>query len=139
MSTISIAPHRVSPGRTNAVRVGGSRVAATRRVAQPGRGSGQVRLTRRGRVVVFLFAFVVVAGLAVAIAAGSAATREDGGAPAVDVVTVAPGETLWDIASDVAAASGGDVRGAMAEIQDLNTLDGSLVFAGQQLRIPAAD
>lgn len=134
MSTISIAPHRVS-----APRVGTSRAAATRRVAQPGRRSGQVRLTRRGRVVVFLLAFVVVAGLAVAIAAGSAATREDGGAPAVDVVTVAPGETLWDIASDVAAVNGGDVRGAMAEIQDLNTLDGSLVFAGQQLRIPAAD
>lgn len=119
MSTISIAPHRVS---------------APRPVARP----GQVRLTRRGRVVVFLFAFVAVAALAVAIAAGSAATREDGGAPAVDVVTVAPGETLWDIASDVAAAGGGDVRGAMADIQDLNTLDGSVVYAGQQLRIPAA-
>ncbi len=138
MSTISIAPHRVSTGRSNAVRVGTSRVAATRRVAQPARGAGRVRLTRRGRVVVFLFAFAVVAALAVAIAAGSAATRDGGGAPAVDVVTVAPGETLWDIASDVAAASGGDVRGAMADIQDLNTLDGSMVYAGQQLRIPAA-
>ena len=133
MSTISIAPHRVS-----APRVATSRAVATRRVAQPARGAGQVRLTRRGRVVVFLFAFAVVAALAVAIAAGSAATRDNGGAPAVDVVTVAPGETLWDIASDVAAASGGDVRGAMADIQDLNTLDGSMVYAGQQLRIPAA-
>lgn len=133
MSTISIAPHRVT-----ASRVGATRVAATRRGAQPARRPGQVRLTRRGRVVVFLFAFAVVAALAVAIAAGSAATREDGGAPAVDVVTVAPGETLWDIASDVAAARGGNVRGAMADIQDLNTLDGSMVYAGQQLRIPAA-
>lgn len=132
MSTISIAPHRVS-----APRVGSSRVAA-RPVAQPVRGSGRVRLTRRGRVVVFLLAFAIVAALAVAIAAGSAATREDGGAAAVDVVTVAPGETLWDIASDVAAARGGDVRGAMADIQDLNALDGSMVYAGQQLRIPAA-
>lgn len=132
MSTISIAPHRVSAPRAAA-----TRVAATRRAAQP--AQGQVRLTRRGRVVVFLFACAVVAALAVAIAAGSAASREDGGAPAVDVVTVAPGETLWDIASDVAAATGGDVRGTMADIQDLNTLDGSLVFAGQQLRIPAAE
>lgn len=138
MSTISIAPHRVGPGRGNAARLGASRVAATRRVAQPARATGQVRLTRRGRVVVFLLAFLVVAAVAVAIAAGSAATRDGGGAPAVDVVTVAPGETLWDIASDVAAANGGDVRGAMADIQDLNTLDGSLVYAGQQLRIPAA-
>ncbi len=30
------------------------------------------------------------------------------------------------------------MRGAMADIQDLNTLDGSVVYAGQQLRIPAA-
>lgn len=133
MSTISIAPHRVS-----APRVAAPRPVAARRGAQPRRGSGQVRLTRRGRVVVFLLAFAFVAALAVAIAAGSAASREDGGAPAVDVVTVAPGETLWDIASDVAAANGGDVRGAMGDIQDLNTLDGSLVYAGQQLRIPAA-
>lgn len=138
MSTISIAPHRVGPRRTSAVRVSTSR-AATGRVAQPGVGSGRVRLTRRGRGVVFLLAFAVVAALAVAIAAGSAASRDSGGSPAVDVVTVAPGETLWDIASDVAASSGGDVRGAMADIQDLNALDGSMVYAGQQLRIPAAE
>lgn len=133
MSTISIAPHRVS-----ARRVSSTRVATTSRTARPARSAGPVRLTRRGRVVVFVLAFLAVAAMAVAIAAGSAATREDGGAPAVDVVTVAPGETLWDIASDVAAATGGDVRGAMADIQDLNTLDGSMVFAGQELRIPAA-
>ncbi|WP_028656616.1 LysM peptidoglycan-binding domain-containing protein [Nocardioides sp. J54] len=131
MSTISIAPHRVSTARV---------APAARRGAQPRAAAprGQVRLTRRGRVVVFVLGFLVVAALAVAVAAGSAATREDGGAPAVQVVTVAPGETLWDIASGVAAATGGDVRGAMADIQDLNTLDGSMVYAGQQLRIPAA-
>jgi Tfp pilus assembly protein FimV len=134
MSTISIAPHRVTTAR-----VAPARRPAAPHAARPARSAGPVRLTRRGRVVVFLLAFLAVAAVAIAIAAGSAATREDGGAPAVDVVTVAPGETLWDIASDVAAVSGGDVRGAMAEIQDLNTLDGSMVFAGQELRIPAAE
>jgi Tfp pilus assembly protein FimV len=124
MSTISIAPHRIAPQR-----------AAVRTARAPRRS---VRLTRRGRVVVFLFAFVLVAAVAVGLAAGSAAIRDGGGAPAVDVITVAPGDTLWDIASDTAAATGGDVRGAMEQIQQLNTLDGSLVYAGQQLRVPSS-
>ena len=128
MSTISIAPHRVAAPR-----------ATARPVATPARRSGSVRLTRRGRLVVFLLASVVVAAVAVWLAAGSAATRDAGDVTAVTVVTVAPGETLWDIASDVAAGSDDDVRGAMERIQDLNTLDGSVVYAGQQLRVPTTD
>lgn len=131
MSTISIAPHRVTTSR-----------AATRPTARPARpaqsAGGPVRLTRRGRAVVFLFAAALVAVVAVWLAAGSAADREAGNAPAVDVITVAPGDTLWDIASDSAAVTGDDVRSAMEEIQQLNTLDGSLVFAGQQLRVPSS-
>ncbi|HWJ68237.1 MAG TPA: LysM peptidoglycan-binding domain-containing protein [Nocardioides sp.] len=127
MSTITLAPVRPAarPARP-----------AARTAVRPG---GSVRLTRRGRVVVFLLALAVVAAVAVSLAAGSAATREEGVAPAIEVVTVAPGDTLWDIASDVAAVTGGDVRGAMAKIEELNALDGSLVYAGQQLRVPAAD
>lgn len=131
MSTITIAPHRVS--RAAAPR------SSARPVAAPARRAGSVRLTRRGRVVVFLLASAVVAAVAIWLAAGSAATHQGGDAGAVTVVTVAPGETLWDIASDVAATTDDDVRGAMDRIQDLNTLDGSLVYAGQQLRVPTAD
>lgn len=120
MSTISIAPHRI----------------ATRVAPRP--ASSSVRLTRRGRVVVFLFAAALVAAFAVWLAAGSAADREASGAPAVDVITVAPGDTLWGIASDSAALTGDDVSGAMEEIQQLNTLDGSLVYVGQQLRVPSS-
>ncbi|THI90862.1 LysM peptidoglycan-binding domain-containing protein, partial [Nocardioides sp.] len=66
--------------------------------------------------------------------------HEQGGATQIEVVTVAPGDTLWGIASDAAAATGGDdVRDMMDRIQQLNTLDSSLVYAGQELRIPAAD
>lgn len=128
MSTISIAPHRVTTSR-----------AAIRPTARPARSAGgSVRLTRRGRVVVFLFAAALVAAVAVWLAAGSAADREADGAPAVDVITVAPGDTLWDIASDSAADTGDDVSGAMERIQQLNTLDGSLVYVGQQLRVPSS-
>ena len=69
-------------------------------------------------------------------AAGSVATQE-AGVEQVEVVTVAPGETLWDIASDAAAVSGeGDVGDMVARIQDMNSLDSSMVYAGQTLRVP---
>lgn len=121
MSTIAIAPQARPIRRTT---------------SQARRQQGQVRLTRRGRLVVLALAFAIVAAAAVWLAAGSAATREGGGSPAVEVVTVAPGETLWGLASDVAATTGDDVRSVMEQIQQLNTLDSSMVYAGQQLRVP---
>ncbi|TNM46111.1 LysM peptidoglycan-binding domain-containing protein [Nocardioides albidus] len=114
------------------------RVSSTRRATSARRPAarGQVRLTRRGRLVVFVLALVVVALAAVWLAAGSAATRSEGGSAEVRLVTVAPGDTLWDIASDAAATSGDDVRDMMETIQRLNTLDGSVVYVGQDLRVP---
>lgn len=95
-----------------------------------------VRLTRRGRLVVFAVGVLLAFALGVWFAAGSVATQE-GGVEQVDVVTVAPGETLWDIASDAAAATGeGDVGDMVDRIQEMNSLDSSLVYAGQKLRIP---
>ena len=100
------------------------------------RRSGGVRLTRRGRVVVLGLAFVVVAMAAVWLASGSAAGPTSGGEPTVEIVTVAPGDTLWGIASDAAAATGEDIDDVMEHIKQLNALDGSSVDAGQELRIP---
>ncbi|KAA1425858.1 LysM peptidoglycan-binding domain-containing protein [Nocardioides antri] len=95
-----------------------------------------VRLTRRGRLVVFAFGVLLAFALGVWFAAGSVATDE-GGVEQVEVVTVAPGETLWDIAADAAAATGeGDVADMVDRIQDMNSLDSSMVLAGQELRIP---
>ncbi|MCG8152944.1 LysM peptidoglycan-binding domain-containing protein [Pimelobacter simplex] len=94
-------------------------------------------MTRRGRLLVFVLALLAVVAAALWLAAGSAASR-DAGAPAeVDVVTVAPGDTLWDIASDAAATTGDDVRDMMQRIEQLNALDGGTVYVGQDLRVPA--
>ena len=123
MSTVTIAP-RVAPARRTAS------------AAPRARSRSQVRLTRRGRLVVFLLALLVVAAAAVWLAAGSAASREAGDPARVEVVTVAPGDTLWDIASD--AAAGDDVREMMQRIQQLNALDGGTLYVGQDLRVPAA-
>lgn len=95
-----------------------------------------VRLTRRGRLVVLALGLLLILGVGVMLAAGSAATR-DSGTEQVAVVTVTPGDTLWDIASDVAAATGeGDVSDVVATIEEMNALDTSMVYVGQELRVP---
>jgi LysM repeat protein len=98
---------------------------------------GALRLTRRGRLVVFLAGLLVAVAVAVAFAGGSVATAEKGQPVPTDVIVVGTGVTLWDIAS--ARAEGGDVREVMSTIQRLNHLEGGLLVAGQQLRVPAAD
>jgi LysM repeat protein len=50
------------------------------------------------------------------------------------VVTVQPGQTLWDIASS--ASQGGDVRSTMSHLEALNHLDSSTLQVGQTLRVP---
>jgi hypothetical protein len=94
------------------------------------------RLTRRGRLVVFCFALLVLAVGALALAGGSVATSE---AQATETVVVMPGDTLWSIASHVAADQGGrDVRDTMDDLVALNDLDSKSLAAGQHLEVPAA-
>lgn len=98
------------------------------------RRSGQVRLTRRGRLVVFLLALAIVLGLGLAIAAGSVATDEAGTPEPTRVVMVGTGQTLWGIAADL--AEDGEVREMMTHIERLNALDSAVLAAGQRLIVP---
>lgn len=94
----------------------------------------ELRLTRRGRVL------VTVLAVSLALAAGSVAQRATAGTPgeAVQVTahTVTAGETLWRIASAI-TEPGEDVRGTVDRLMDLNGLDGTGLQVGQQLLIPA--
>lgn len=101
--------------------------------ATPARRS-TVRLTRRGRLVVFLTSLFLVLGVAVMLAGGAVGTDSAGQQVPTEVVTVAPGDTLWDIASDI--ATDGDVRSAMDQIERLNALESASLSAGQKLRVP---
>lgn len=56
-------------------------------------------------------------------------------AAASETVTVAPGDTLWDIASR--RYPGTDVRRKVVEIQRLNGLEGATIRPGQRLKVPA--
>lgn len=112
MSTLQINPTRIAPAPVRP----------------------ELRLTRRGRLVVFLLGVAVLLGIGLVLAAGSVASPEPGSAEPTTVVTVGTGDTLWDIASE--AAGDGQVRAMMARIERLNALETTSLQAGQQLRVP---
>lgn len=103
------------------------------RVRQAAEEPARLHLTRRGRVVLVLLALLVVAG---GVMGGRAVA--DGPQQATEVTThaVVAGETLWQIASSV-AAPGEDVRDVVAELRDLNGMADSSLIAGQVLLVPA--
>ncbi|WP_104105483.1 LysM peptidoglycan-binding domain-containing protein [Nocardioides sp. 616] len=105
--------------------------------ARPGSGSSSVRLTRRGRVVVVAAILLTVLVLGVFFGSRSVATDEAGSPAPTEVVMVGQGDTLWGIASEIAAD--GDVPSVMSEIKRLNALDSGMLTLGQKLRIPLAD
>ena len=106
------------------------------------RPSAGVCLTRRGRLartlLVLSLSVVLGAGFAMNAGAGDAlsAAKINGSSDAKSyvVVTVASGETLWSLASQM--TDGGDVQSLVAEIASANSLKGVDVTAGQKLRIP---
>ncbi|HLS49694.1 MAG TPA: LysM peptidoglycan-binding domain-containing protein [Actinomycetaceae bacterium] len=107
---------------------------------RPGRPSSSVsnspatRLTARGRLVRGVI--VLASALAVAVGAGSWFGSQHRQSPvATDTVAVAPGDTLWGIASGV-ATPGRDVREVVYDIQQLNGLGSSEIAAGQTLLVP---
>ena len=93
-----------------------------------------VRLTRRGRTLLVL-AFL---GLAVALMipmSGWATASLTGGTPEpVRVVEVAPGDTLYGIAAELAEP--GEIRAMVHRIQELNSLPGGQIEEGQKLAVP---
>jgi hypothetical protein len=108
--------------------------SATPSAHRPERRRSTVRLTRRGRVVVFVAGLVALLGLGLLISNGAGAALHGGTPEHTHAVVVAPGDTLWDLASD--AAHGGDVRSMIAHIEQINGLSGVSLSAGQTLRIP---
>jgi hypothetical protein len=97
-----------------------------------------VRLTRRGRLVVFLGTLLVVMLLGIVWGTGSVATEQAGTPEPTRVVQVGPGDTLYDLAAE-ATPEGGDVAAMVERIQRLNALDSGMLAAGQELRIPSSD
>lgn len=111
-------------------------------VARPARRSqpqaratqaGPVRLTRRGRLVVFGVMLAVVFAVALALSGSSTATHESGPEVRTERIVVQPGQTLWAIAQEY---GDGDLRETVDELERLNALDSTMLQAGQELFVP---
>jgi Tfp pilus assembly protein FimV len=94
--------------------------------------SPPLRLTRRGVAVVC--AAVLALGLALVGVARASAPAGPPPSDAASVVTVAPGDTLWQIANRVAPNV--DPREEVARLQRVNHLGTVDLVPGQQLRVP---
>jgi hypothetical protein len=109
-------------------------------VRQEKRGSGGVRLTRRGRIVLIVLAVaILLAGFWLTAGRGAFAGARGGGSgvagQGLETVTVGRHDTLWEIASRHRPDA--DPRLTVHRIIDLNGLPGSIVQPGQRLRLPA--
>lgn len=84
------------------------------------------------RVMVLLTAVILL--FAVMFTTGAEA---DTAAPQTALHVVQPGDTLWNLASRQTPA-GGDVWATVGVIRDLNEIEGSMLYAGDRLVVPAA-
>ncbi len=98
----------------------------------------RLRLTPRGRAVFGTLAAIPLVLLALALGVG--APSADAGATAsldtFSYVSVAPGQSLWQVAETLAPEA--DPREVIADIMALNQLASSAVEPGQKLAIPTA-
>jgi len=97
----------------------------------------RLRITRRGRAVLTLLVAVplAIAAAVTGIGALGAAAGTQGSAATFSYVTVEPGESLWQVAQEVAPTA--DPRDVVADILTLNNLSSGEVQPGQRLAIPA--
>ena len=124
-----VASARVAPQRSAVPTPEARQAAALRQVVG-------ARLTRRGRLLLTGLAMLVLVAAAVLLSGGLPATAGTEGGPAATAqrVTVAPGETLWQIAERT--APGADPRETVQRILDLNGLQTAEVQSGTALLLP---
>lgn len=87
------------------------------------------RLKNKRRFVSFLFLFIMV-GLCIGSVVSAAGNIQD----ETQVVTIRPGDTLWDIAQ--VYSNHVEIRKYIYEIKKVNQLENSTIYAGQQLVLP---
>lgn len=112
----------------------------------PGQAHGRVqaplRLTRRGWIVLVVLPLMLLTALLMSLSgfltspAKAADTVAELSLTPTVTVTVQQGQSLWAIAGTVAPER--DPRDVVADIVQLNNLDGGAVSPGQQLFVPSA-
>ena len=97
----------------------------------------RLRITPRGRFVLGTLAVVpaVAVALFLGLGASGAQASGDSGSATFTYVSIAPGQSLWQLAEQVAPQA--DPREVVADILALNNLPSGDVQPGQELAIPA--
>jgi hypothetical protein len=95
----------------------------------------RLRLTPRGRAVFGTLAAIPVVAIAVFLGLDGAQATQDAGTATFEYVSIAPGQSLWQLAEQVAPQA--DPREVVADILSLNNLNSGDVQPGQELAIPA--
>ena len=99
--------------------------------------SGRIVLNRRGklaRTLVVLSLAIVAASVAGGEAGANASKSTVTASDSFITVTVAPGDTVWSLASRVAPQ--GQAGALVSAIIEINSLGSGDVVAGQKIRIP---
>lgn len=102
---------------------------------RPDSSAPRLRITARGRAVLLAITTtpVLVVMAALALNGGGANAGLDAGVP-FEHVTVASGQSLWQLAEEVAPAA--DPREVITAIMQVNQLVSSDVYPGQELALP---
>lgn len=122
------APHRVAAERDAHM----GQVIDLDRARAVRSPSPRVRRNRR-----FAVLFVLALAVVLAMGAGALVADADGPTAVSQTVTVAPGDTLWDVAV-AHTPDGADPRRTLDRIRDLNGLTGSDVPAWTAVVLPAS-
>ena len=126
-------PQRRESAPTGRVRVAPETQPALRPRPQAS-APARVRLTRRGRALLVLASLTLALGTMTLLAGWATASLSSGTPEQVRVVEVAPGDTLYGIAGELAEP--GEVREMVHRIQELNSLPGAQISEGQKLAVP---
>jgi hypothetical protein len=103
----------------------------------PAMRAPRLRVTTRGRAVFTTLAAapLVAIALFLGLSGGNAAAGQDASVATLEYVSIAPGQSLWQLAEQVAPQA--DPREVVADILSLNQLDSADVQPGQRVAIPA--
>ena len=95
-----------------------------------------VHVTRRGRAALILAVALLLFGAFSLGRAASQASTTSATGPALQQLTVQPGDTLWEVARELSPEAG--PRVVVEVLQSVNGLSGAHLRVGQQLVLPAA-
>jgi len=142
MSAMAMAPTMPRAYRATPAPRGGSTAStgatAYHRLPTSDSSAASLRLTGRGRLVLWLVALTLVALAVLFTSLFTSSAAADGPARAQEVErhVVQPGETMWQIAAAVAGPSQ-DVRDVVFDLVRLNDLPDAGLMAGQVIVVPA--